>query len=77
MKFNVVEVHTKFNSFGDINCGQLFIDADGEFLMKTESVFDEYGENYNAVNIKDGVMYPISEDYQVTLINNYNLTLEI
>ena len=54
--------------FRTIKQGEIFTDDEGDFMMRTEEVEDETTGTYNAVNLKDGAMYQLSEDAEVIRI---------
>lgn len=58
--------------FRELHQGNVFIDAEGNVLMKTASIFYEY----NAVSLNDGEMFKIPGEESVTLLKKVKLVIE-
>lgn len=57
--------------FADLEQGDIFIDTEGNFCMKTD------GEVLsNAINLDDGHLMAMSSQERVVLLNNVNLIIE-
>ena len=54
--------------FSTIKKGEIFTDDDDDFMLKTEEVADATLGVFNAVNLKDGAMYQLSDDAEVIRI---------
>ena len=61
-------------SFNTIREGEVFTDADGDFMMRTEEI-GASGEVYNAVNLDSGDMYNFRDDHKVIRINRASITI--
>lgn len=59
-------------TFGELEIGNVFRDADGDILMKINPFHDE---ETNCVNLKDGEGYSYEEYDPVTLIANVELII--
>jgi hypothetical protein len=62
-------------SFDTIREGEIFTDADGDFMMRTEEICGASGEEYNAVNLESGDMYTFKGCHEVIRINRANITI--
>lgn len=54
-------------TFRDINYGDIFLDDVGKLFMKTDFIQDEYGNCYNAIDLKDGIPYEFSDYFTITI----------
>lgn len=58
--------------FKELHQGNVFIDTDGNVLMKTANIFYEY----NAVSLVDGEVFNIPAEESVILLKNTRLVIE-
>ena len=61
--------------FNTIREGEMFTDADGDFMMRTEEICGTSGEGYNVVNLESGDMYTFKDSHEVIRINRANITI--
>lgn len=55
--------------FSSILQGEMFTDGDCDYMMKTESIHHIMGSDYNVVDLRTGVMYAFTDDYQCIKVN--------
>ena len=60
--------------FSTIECGEMFTDEEGDFMMRTEEI-EHCGTVSNVVNLENGYMYGFDAEQPVIRINRANLVV--
>ena len=60
--------------FSTIECGEMFTDEEGDFMMRTEEI--EHNDTVsNVVNLENGDMYGFDAEQPVIRINRASITI--
>lgn len=76
MNYNV-KVSNFGTCFGFVDFGQLFLDENGTPYIKTNMVYDEENNGFNAVKLSEGEFKLFDIDDHVWIPTKYDLKIEM
>ena len=74
MNKEIKDNRTYYENFKSLKIGDCFTD-NGDLLIKTPSLYDDYEKFYNAINIDNGNAYHYFDEDKVVPITNMSIEI--